>query len=744
MKEIEFIGTIVREIYSAEGFKMFAVDVDKGKYPDVKLTIYGNATIAGNLHSLTPKSEYTIKATEKLGAKGYIYNVINIKKLKLKSEEDCYAFLQEILTFNQASEMYKHYPNIVDLVVNNEAHKVDLSKLNGIKEVTFDRIKNKIIENYALYDLINEFNGVLTMSVLKKLYDKYPSIEKIRTEIRCRPYKTLCGLQRIGFKTADSLLLDMEKSGCVKFEHDLKTSKERCLACMIYFLEDNENNGSTKMNLAELRKMTMKLTPACAIHFIPCVKDEEVFYFNKENMEIALRNTYNTESFIATNIISRLNHDVWKYDVEKYRTIDKLNLSNEQMEFLKLVCSSNITILAAPAGTGKSFSTKALINMLKDNNKTFILAAPTGKASKKLASYTGEKAETIHRTLGYRKGEFEYNSENKLVADVVLLDEVGMTDINLFKKLLEAIPLATKIILIGDKFQLNSVGCGALLRDLISTSFIPQVNFTKVFRMGEGGVLTACTYIRENKIFIKEDKITQIGNDKSYSFIPCTPDGINKKVLQVYKRLLEKNEAKDITVLSSYNKGDCGCSALNKLIQPIANKNSINNNRRVKVRVDNTEINYYIGDSVIQNSNNYKASIYINGEITKDECLIANGEQGVITNIINNGLVIKFDEVEVYYSYPDIQSIKHAFAISVHKMQGSQNKHIIFCCPRAHIFMLSNNIVYTAISRAEKTVFHFSDVKTLNNSIKKSDSEKRSTMLEALLNLYYSQRKERK
>lgn len=735
-REVEFIGKIKRELYSREDYKMYAVDVDKEKYPDIKFTIYKNATIAGNLHSLTKEGDYIIKAKEKSGAKGYIYNVVNIKKTKLKSETECYAFLKEILTLNQASELYKHYPNIIDLVVNGEGNSVDLSKLNGIKDFTFGKIKEKIIENYALFDLINEFNGALTISMLKRLYSKYPSIEKIRTEIRCRPYKTLCGLQGIGFIKADSILLELEKNGCVKFEHDLKTSMDRCMACVLYFLEQNESNGSTKMSLIKLRKVAMKLTPACSNHFISCIKEDSLIYLNKKKMEVALKETYDTELLIAANLIPRLsNSNPWNYTPENYKDIDGIELSSEQINFLKSVCCNLLTVLAAPAGTGKSFSTKALINMLKDNKKTFLLAAPTGKAAKKLASYTGERAETIHRILGFKNGRFEYNSGNKLIADVILLDEVGMTDIKLFRNLIEAIPKSTRIVLIGDKFQLNSVGCGALLRDLISTDFIPQVNFTKVFRMGEGGVLTACTNVRNNKIFITEDKKTRIGKDKSYSFIPSSSDDINKKILTLYKGLIEKHEAKDITVLSSYNKGNNGCSSLNQLLQPIANKNSINNNKCVKVQLDKSEAKYYIGDSVIQNSNNYRANLYINGEISDDECLIANGEQGIITDIIENGLVIDFDGIEVYYSYSEIATIKHAFAISVHKMQGSQNKIIIFCCPRSHTYMLSNNIIYTAISRAEKYVFHFAEMKTLNSSIKKSDSEKRSTMLGELLQL---------
>ena len=740
---VEFIGRVIRQTYSSDDYKMYAVDVDREKYPEIKFTKFGNAIIGGNLHSLTCDAEYYIKAEEKNGPKGYKYEVQNIRKTDLKNENDIYIFLQEILTFNQASELYKHYPNIVDLVISGRSNEVDLNKLHGIKQYTFNIIKEKIIENYALYDIITEFKGVMTISMMKRLYDKYPSIEKIRIEMRSHPYKCLCGLSRVGFKTADALLLEMEKQGIVKFAYDLKTSKERCYACMLYFLEENQTNqGNTKMNLLDLRKQIDKLTPACVHNFVDCTKEnEQDIYYNIENGDIALRRTYELEKFVATELVGRLINNKWYFDINKYRNVDGLDLSDEQIELLKCVCENNITVLTAPAGAGKSFSTKALINMLKDNGKTFILASPTGKASKRLSEYTGEIARTIHRTLCYQNGMFTKNEDNQLEADLILLDEVGMTDVSLFAQLLKAIPYKTKIVLIGDKYQLNSIGCGALLRDLISTDFIPQVNFTKIFRMGKGGVLTACTYIRENHKFITENKLTQLGEDKSYTIIPSNADNMNNKIVELYKELLKKYEAKDITVLSSYNVGKNGSLILNQLLHPIANPNTNADNECLKVKQDKLEVCYYVGDSVISNVNNYQARIYLGDMVTDETCFVTNGSQGYVVKVFNEGfqkgLVINFDGVDVYYSYADLSMIKHGFCISIHKAQGSQNKIIIFCCPSSHVFMLSNNMLYTAISRAEKYVFHFSDEHTINVAMKKSDSEKRQTMLQDLLNNAY-------
>ena len=741
---IEFKAKMKRCVYNSETFKVYAMDVDTKKYPTVKLNQYKNATIVGDLPDLVEDIEYEIVAIEKEGKYGLSYNVLNIKRDIPTTSEEVYSFLASILTKNQAKTICENYPNILDIIKENKLDEVDLNKLKGIKEYTFGVIKQKIIDNFYLADLIAEFQGYFSLSIVRRLFSAYTSVDRIKENLIQNPYAALIRLSGIGFKTADRLLIDIQevseeniKNGAkpiIDFGYDIKTSEQRCLACVLYMLKKNEENGSTKTNLVDLRSECLKLAPECIEHFPEVVKNKEI-YLNKEKLEIALQRTYDTEMFICNNINARLknNQKQWSYNVELYRNVNGSNLSDEQVELLRSVCMNNFTVLTAAAGCGKSFSTKALIDMLKDNSKTFLLASPTGKAAKKLSQYTGEKASTIHRTLMYQDGEFQFNEFNQLEADVIIVDEVGMTDIHLFKSLLEAININTKIVLIGDSYQLNSVGCGALLRDLITSDKIPHVTFTKVFRMGEGGVLTACTYVRQNQKFISENAFTQIGEDKSYSFIPTNKDRMNESVLALYKKLLETNNLWDITVISSYNIGDNGCDRLNQMLQPIANPSSLTNDKYVKVKQDKLEVKYFVGDMVIQNSNNYHAKLFLGDDKTRKETFIPNGEQGQIVDIIDNDLIISFENAVVYYAVEEIRQIKHAFALSTHKMQGSQNKIIIFCCPSSHIYMLSNNIVYTAISRAEEKVYQFSDVKTMNIAMNKSDSNKRDTFLGDML-----------
>lgn len=740
-KQVEFVGRVVRQIYSSEDYKMYSVEVDKEKYPDIKFTIYGTATIGGNLHSLTSNAEYYIVATEKNGSRGYMYNVTNIRKTDLKSEGDVYTFLQEILTFNQASELYREYPDIIDLVVTGKADTVvDLNKLHGIGPHIFGCIKEKIIENYALFDLINEFKGVLTISMLKKLYEKYPSIQTIRKEMRKDPYKCLCGLSRVGFKTADSLLLEMEKEKVIEFDYPLISSKQRCLACMLYFLEENETNGSTKMNLLDLRKQVMKLTPGCAQHFVTCINDnKEHIYCNKETMDIALMNTYMTELYVAAYIISGLKkNNKWNIDWKSYQNKGEFPLSEEQLDSLRLICEKNIVILCGFAGSGKTATTNTLIKMLIDNNKSFELLSPTGRAAKVLSSYTRMPASTIHRGYKYYPPNWGYDKDNKINTDIVIVDETSMCDIFLFYHLLDGIDFnRTKLFIIGDPAQLCSVGAGNVLHDLIESNVVPTVTLTKIFRYNEGGLMQVATDTRNGKKFLSEvsdNKFVALGKNKDFTFIQCENDKIPENLEKLYSQLLKTGiSPNDIMVLSAQNKGDYGTVAINNKLQQIANENCRNNSKNFMQIGD---IKFYEGDSILQTVNNYHARVYNDDVFFGDsdaETMIANGETMTIKEITPFDVVSEIDGINVKYSKGDMQNVNLAYSISTHKSQGGSAKIVIFLVPTSHTFMLSSNLLYVGFTRTKERCFTIGDLTTVNRAIKKKEENNRNTFLLGVL-----------
>lgn len=747
VKEILFKGRIIRQTYNGGDYKIYAVDVNKDIYPDIKFTKYGNCTILGEMHELGIGIEYEIKAVEQNTKYGYSYKVLNIKRDRPQSASDMYLFLQEILTLNQAKTLYEVYPDIVDRVMNNQLEDIDLSKLKGIKEFTFNNIKNKIIENFGLAELVVEFQGLLNISMLKKLYDRYSSINLIKEKLREDPYKCLCGLARVGFTTADGILLDLEetskknikdgKDAIIDFSVDLRTSKQRCLSCMLYLLEKNEEEGHTLMSINNLREQCIKMVPACSEHFVECMKNKNIFY-DKNSMVVSLKSTYETEKYIAENLIYGLTYtkNAWDFDCTQYHVVDGCELSDEQLEVVKNICRYNVCILNGAGGTGKSFCTQAVINMLKDHNKSFRLFSPTGKAAKVLATYTKEDVTTIHRGLGYiPPDEWCFNQENKLNCDVLIIDEFSMTDIFLFKRVIDAIDFSrTKLLMIGDNAQLPSVSCGNLLHDFMESRIIPTVTLTKVFRYGEGGLMKVATDVRSCKSYLTNihDQLTWFGQNKDYAFINVDSDIMVKNAVALYsKLLLQGHKVENIQVLTAYKKGDIGAIAINNAIQKVANKN-YGSDEFMKVG----DVTYYKDDLVIQNVNNYKAELYVNDEFyDKDvsETFIANGETGIVKEVNKNYLIIDFDGVTVKYYRNDMQMVGLGYCITIHKSQGSSIKVVILLTPQSHVFMLNSNLIYVGLTRMKEKCFHFGNVDTVNMAVKKKANFTRNTFMQKLL-----------
>lgn len=755
-KEYKFSGKVVRCTYDTPDFKIFALDVDKNKYPDIKHNKYGNVTILGELHELTIGVDYEIVAVEQTSKYGMSYKVLNIKRDMPTTAEDMYLFLSEILTPNQAKVLYDNYPDIVQRVKENRLDDVDLNKLKGIKEYTFNVIKNKIIENFCLADLVIEFQGYLNLSIIKKIYNKYASIEALKAKLKADPYKCLCGLAGVGFKTADGILLEMEKASrdniskgkkpIIEFETDLKTSPQRCLSCLLYLLDENENDGHTKMNLADLRKACMQLVPACSHHFVEAVKSSSIYY-NKDTMDVALKKTYDIEYQIAMTMLRYLkeNNNVWDYDVEKYRTVNGSVLSDEQIKAVENVCKYSISILNGAGGTGKSFSTQAVINMLKDHHKSFKLFSPTGKAAKVLADYTKENAMTIHRGLGYVPIEnWTYNAEHKLCCDIVIIDEFSMVDIWLFKRVIDAIDFkTTKLLMIGDNAQLPSVSCGNLLHDFMETNLIPTVTLTKVFRYGEGGLMKVATDVRFCKTYLNnsmKSKMTAFGENKDYTFVDLASEVIPQNVVALYKKLLDMgNNIENIQVLTAKNVGDCGTVVLNNMIQKVANPHYGSPDC---MKIGDTT--YYQGDLIIQKVNNYKAELDPN-HLTEEEkeyyynkdevptAFIANGETGLIEEIYNTYVIINFDGIYVKYYRNDMNMIGLGYSITIHKSQGSSIDNVILCTPQSHIFMLNSNLLYVGLTRMKKRCYHLGTLSSVNQAIGKKANLTRHTFMQQLL-----------
>lgn len=746
-ESVRFKGTVVRNVHQSEHFSVYAMDVDLVQYPYMKVNLYKNVSICGELPILIPGVEYDVVATEGKSKNGVSYRVSNIHRNDPLTQDGVRAFLEEITSHNLAYVISSAYPDIIERVKENRLDDIDLSKMHGVGKKNFAKIVQLITENFYLSDLTAEFGGVLSFKMLRRIYAEYGSVDMLKDKLYKEPYTTLTNVSGIGFKTADAKISAMQDEGIIDFGYDVKTSVNRCLACIMYLLKENENEGHTKMRLIDLCKQVSDMTPECEDKFRIALTDDAIYY-NIDTMDVSLRKTHDAEEFIAKTIIDNLDNDnVWQCNIEKYRRLGEIELSDEQLSIVDNVCNHAITILNGSAGSGKSQSTKAIINMLEDQGNLYKLFAPTGKAAKVLSEFTKRHASTIHRGLGYRPSEgWAFDENHKLMADIVIVDEMSMVDVWLFWHLLKAIDFShTKLLMIGDNSQLPSVGCGNLLHDFMMSDIIPTVTLTQIFRYGEGGLMKVATDIRKGKSYLNNSmkgKATFFGPDKDYTFIDVPQEKIPMNVVAMYKKLLENgNSVNDIQVITAKNVGKYGTIKMNEMLQRVANKNYGSDNF-----FNHGGTVYYIDDLVIECSNNYNAplspdymspeELYDAGEFGSDDwptAFVANGESGIIRAIGKNSIDIDFDGIIVRYDRDMADMIKLGYAITCHKSQGASINNVIFATPQADIYMLNSNLLYVGCTRAREKCIHFGAVDTVNKIIKKKANLTRHTFMQQML-----------
>lgn len=330
------------------------------------------------------------------------------------------------------------------------------------------------------------------------------------------------------------------------------------------------------------------------------------------------------------------------------------------------------------------------------------------------------------------------------MCDIVIIDEFSMVDIQLFKRVIDAVDFnTTKLLLIGDNAQLPSVSCGNLLHDFMETKLIPTTTLTKVFRYGEGGLMKVATDVRFCEPYLTssmKSKMTTFGDNKDYTFVDLPSEVIPQNVVGLYKKLLEKGYSiDDIQVLTAKNVGNCGTVVLNNMIQKVANPNY---GSEVFMKVGDTT--YFEGDLVIQKVNNYKAELDLQhlSEWEKDmysasedvpTAFIANGETGIVREIYKSYCIIEFDGVFVKYYRADMQMISLGYSITIHKSQGSSIKIVILCTPQSHIYMLNSNLLYVGLTRMKEGCYHLGALNSINQAVKKKANLTRHTHMQELL-----------
>lgn len=729
---------VVKEIYHNDNFYILALSpMQENK--DLVISQYGTFTCKGELSMLTVGQDYELVLEEMNSDKyGISYKVIDVPSLNVDdlTDDDEMQILRQITTDSQAEYVHKAYPNFIRLIINGEEDKIDINKIYNVGVTRLNIYKRLINEKFRYYYLMKQTQPYeISMSDCKLLLNKYRTIEECVYRIESEPYYTLMEILGRTFEHIDKMILDVQP--------DLKVSEKRCEALIIGVLRRNEIDGSTRLYANDLFYYIKEEYDAKEL--LPMLKDvavkSDLIYFDEETKDLSIMSTYLAECRIAEFVKEKIrNSKKLDIDYTKYKNIDDFTMSDMQLNALKGFCESNISILSGTAGTGKTASVKGLISLMEDNNLTYTLLSPTGKAARVLSESTGRKAYTIHKRCfsGY------------IDTDVIIVDECGMVSLDVFCMLLTSIsnPNA-RIVFVGDPAQLSSIGLSKIFDDLIKSNIVPMTMLTEVFRYKSDGSLFVATNIRQgknffsDKEFVKYDENTlEYSVNNNYRFI-LTDDILNRTVIE-YKKLLQKGIKKEnILILSPFNVGLFGTYAINNEIQEMVNP--AKPNEKVQIRnISKTKIVFRTGDLVINTKNDYEAvkadNYYQCAEIEgasvsdyNDYATVVNGQTGVIRDVVDDGLIIQFDEDLIYVDKSKLNQLLLGYAISVHKSQGSTTDYSINIVSNAHKKMLTRGLLYVATTRCKKAHIDIGDINAFKYALTVDDNDLRQTWLLDLL-----------
>ena len=472
---------------------------------------------------------------------------------------------------------------------------------------------------------------------------------------------------------------------------------------------------------------------------------------------IYLIDYYKTELNIAQRILGLEQADNIKRisnfnkELEKTEKATSLELSEKQVEAVKMVNDNNVCIITGGPGTGKTTIIKTIIDIYKSRGKKVVLCAPTGRAAKRMTEATGEEASTLHRLLEIGKVSDEKPDPDLDVtpidADVVIIDEMSMVDIFLMNYVVKALFKGTKLVLVGDTDQLPSVGSGVVLKDLIDSKRIPYIRLNKIFRQAlQSEIIVNSHKVNEGinfledvknnavdmKISMNDDDFTQskkskeLDKDKSSNRSDTKNDFFfiqEKSTMQIINKILELYNLEE-QIITPSKKGDLGTKNLNKVIQENFNPASV-----IKNEKKFGEIIYREGDKIMQTKNNYDIMWRRKSEINSG---IFNGEMGVIEKIDDEAgeVKIRFDDDKVaFYGYQDLDQIEHSFAITVHKSQGSEFQTVIIPIYQAAPMLLTRNLLYTGMTRAKDKLIMIGNPFTIQFMINNEKIKQRNSGL---------------
>ncbi len=630
-----------------------------------------------------------------------------------------------------AKKLYEAFGDAVFDVLTNEPDRI--SELKGIsRERAYIMCKSfneqRSVQNIIMF--LQQYNITAHTAIkIHKIFGN-ESVDMIKKN----PYSLANSIDGISFKTADIIAFNLGLP---------KNSPERISCAIVYFLRDAAySNGHTYMPkslLLEHIAYNLGVTDTEAENAIAeLIAEREIVIDTVDNTEVLyLFSLYYDEKYIAKRIISMsqsqskyaISEDSAESETDSFERDNSITLAKKQRDAVVTALSSGIMVLTGGPGTGKTTTINAIITIMERLNLKVSLAAPTGRAAKRMAQLTDREAKTIHRLLGAQvmgnSHIFTYDEEHPLDSDVIILDEVSMVDTSLMASFLRAVKPGGHIILSGDGDQLPSVGAGNVLCDIIDSGSIPVVKLTDIFRQSEESLIIV------NAHRINNGKLPELADrTKDFFFMRrSNPTDVSQTVTELYKTRLPKtydiNPITDIQVLSPTKKGITGTVELNRKLQ--ASINPPDNGRR---EYKYGQVIFREGDKVMQTRNNYDMEYTAEGG--EKGMGIYNGDMGIVNAIHTDDryMIITFDDGKtVEYPFSELDELDLAYAITVHKSQGSEFMYTIIPISTYMPMLMTRNLLYTAITRAKNMVILVGNEKIIENIIRNDSYTKRFTGL---------------
>lgn len=717
-------GHLYKEIYRNE---MNGYMVGLFKIKETNIEYEDNIiNITGILPILNDKKEYVLYG-EMVNHKKYgvQFNVSSFDIVMPTKDEELITFL--------SSDLFpigeKTAEKIVNLYHEDTINRIleDKSCLKGIP-----RLSDKKIDK--IYDVLKDYQNTssIVMELTKLGFEMKESLSflnkyegKILDTVNNNIYE-LIDSDEMPFNKVDEIAINMG------IEED---DERRLLALIIYIMKSLcFNNGDTYLSLEEISfnlSSYVSITPERLDYLImKLIRDRKIVV---EDKRYYLKKFYEAEKYI-TDRICFLNdiENIGNINISKYIDSEKFNnieYDSVQKKAIEYGVNNNLTIITGGPGTGKTTIIKAIVKILTEvyklKDKDIALLAPTGRAAKKMMETTGRPACTIHKYLGWDKenNTFEVNEFNPNLQEYIIVDEVSMIDTLLMDALLRGIRRDSKLILVGDYYQLPSVSEGQILKDLIDSDVLPVIRLNQIYRQSVGSYILNLAYdIKEKNIsedlFIKKD---------DYLFINSDNDNTLNYVKEVVDRAVKKGLTdRELQVLAPMYKSACGIDNLNIMLQEIFNPYNDN-----KKQINYGEVIYRVGDKVLQLVNDPDNNVY-NGDIGYIDDIIISKEKKITTQIN-----INYDGNIVEYTPDKFINFRHGYAISIHKAQGSEFDTVIIPITNSFKRMLYNKLVYTGVTRAKKSLIIVGDPNSFIYGINNDYVDNRKTTLkDFIINKY--------